>query len=218
MMGLPDAFDAVISEEGAGLRIEGLGVDDLQRLLERAQAGLPLEIPASAAQLRYLSRRAAAVAAALQGIPTAPESAVTERPFARYWPPPHVAIEIGLPDDLANDPELNPRQKWLWFLLLREVAVAPRRPKVRARIGVLAQQIGSHRNTVAADLDALEQRGWLAIHRRASGQRRAPGPSAYGEMLIELHFERLPEGAAIEATATERDRSIAGAPDTEGES
>jgi hypothetical protein len=159
-----------------------------------------LRIPVDAARLRFLSRRAAAVAAALEGIPDGPEVPVYERPFARVGMP-RLPIEAGIPDDLMTS-DLPPARKLVWIQAWREVPHLLGRTIWQGRYARLGKTLHVLEATVRQSFDDLAAYGFATI------LGRAPRPSGYGENAVELHLERRPTASAagvIETTAEPRE-------------
>lgn len=178
--------DAVLDDIGPALLVQG----------ERH--------PTDAARLRYLGRRALAIAAALEGVPN-DESPLTDiEPFARIFPP-RMPVEAGIPDGLVCDGDLTPLDRLCWIALWRLVPhLSGRRPVFRGRISWLARMLGVSQMALRNSLRRLGAAGWATVTERASK------PSGYGEIEVELHLQRrvdAPKGGVIEASAETRDAS-----------
>ncbi len=147
------------------------------------------------ARLRFLSRRAAAVAAATDGLPD-DDPPVHEQPFARVGMP-RLPVEAGIPSDMMAD-ELSPATKLVWVQAWREVPHLLGKPLWCGRVNRLAKTLRIKGRTARYAFDELDAAGW------ATPLGRMESPASYGENRVLLHQQRrLDAPGTIDATAVD---------------
>lgn len=192
-------IDAILDDDGAAVV-----VDDRGRCPECRESLKGFRVPMNVAELRYLGRRALAVAAALEGVPAVPEGEVYEEPFRRVWPP-RMAVEVGTPDDLIYDGDLPWGARLLWIVMWRRVHIGSASPVITERASMLAHLLRVWPETVWRWLRALEARGWCSIEKRVSG------PRILGSMRVELHVVR--QMGMVDAVVVESPAQLEGGDD-----
>lgn len=155
----------------------------------------------SAARLRYVARRAAAIAAALEGAVDDSEGDGDHNdiePFRPIWPG-RLPVESGVPAALVADARLTGTQRFVWFGLWLLVPHITGRLEVRERVSWVARWLGLDVETVRKAIKRFADLGWATV------SWRAPPPSAYGEFRAQLHLRPRPDapGAVVETTAAE---------------
>ena len=113
--------------------------------------------------LRFLGRRAFAVASALDGIPAGGVDPPIEeiQPYRPVWPR-RLPIEAGIPSDLIHDRVLNASARLLYVHLWQQVPWSQRAPVVRTNYHELARSMGWKTYEPAkAGVRDLEIRGWV---------------------------------------------------------
>jgi hypothetical protein len=160
--------------------------------------------PTNAARLRYLGRRALAIASALEGVPNEDPPITGVEPFARIWPP-RLPVEAGIPDDLMGATDLTPLDRLAWIEMYRlSPHLTGRPPSWQGRLSWLAKRLDVSPEALGRSLERLDASGW------ATSLKRAPPPSGYGERKVDLHLQRrvdAPAAGAIDTTASPKDGS-----------